>query len=356
MPVLVLPGVIDAHVHLREPGARQKEDIYSGTIAALAGGVVGVLDMPNNQPPIVDQSTFEDKLRRFSEKAVCDYGLFLGFDGQHLGHFEAVSHKAAGLKLYLDETFGDLTQREPEALDRVFAQWPGPGPITVHAESHSIPVALELAERHGQRLHVAHVPHPDDLLVIEDARQRGIDVTCEVTPHHLFLDTDAVERLGPLAQMKPPLLPAELVARFWQRLDLVDMVASDHAPHTLAEKRGDNPPPGVPGLETTLPLLLWAAEQGRLDLTRMIELVYSHPLQIYGLAAPADSRVEVDVGQPYTLSLGGYMTRCGWSPFAGQQALGWVTSVYMRGEQVYQPGLILASPGDGHPLQQAEEA
>ncbi|HHX64210.1 MAG TPA: amidohydrolase family protein, partial [Chloroflexi bacterium] len=190
MSDLRLPGMIDAHVHLREPGGTHKEDILSGTRAALAGGVVGVLDMPNNTPPVVDRQSLSAKQTIFERKAVSDYGLFLGFQGGGLDDLVDAAGQAVGLKLYLDETFGRMTMRDDRLLEAVFEAWPGPGPITIHAESESIPGALDLAHRYRQRVHVAHVPQPDDLLVIESARQRGVEVTCEVTPHHLFLSDD----------------------------------------------------------------------------------------------------------------------------------------------------------------------
>ena len=406
MSYLTLPGLVDVHVHLREPGGTHKEDVTSGTAAALSGGVVGVLDMPNNAPPITDRQTLYHKLSIFQAKAVSDYGLFVGFDGEHVEATVAAASDAVGLKLYLDETFGDLTTREPARLAEVFESWPGPGPIAVHAESASIPVALGLAERYDQRLHVCHVPHPDDLLAIDAARQRGVLVTCEVTPHHLFLSTEAEARLGRYAHIKPPLLPPHLVALFWERLNLVDAIASDHAPHTREEKGplpvsaapsprnrgegggegrgftgnapspvssprstggrttgsapsphtwgeggGEGAPPGVPGLETTLPLLLYAVDEGRLTLERMLELVHHNPLRIYGLRAQSDTAVEVELGERYRLPFEGYRTRCGWSPFAGQWALGHVIRVRLRGTTVYEHGQVFVEPGYGRPLE-----
>ena len=357
MVSLSLPGIIDAHVHLRDPGATHKEDAYSGTVAALAGGIIGVLDMPNNTPPTVDRRTFLQKREILERKAVSDYGLFLGYDGRSIAPLLELGGQAVGLKLYLDETFGDLTTEEPESLASAFEAWPGPGPIAVHVEdaaqppeSDSIDVALILAHRYDQPLHVCHVPQPDDLLRIERARQQGVRVTCEVTPHHLFLSTDDLPRLGAYGQMKPPLISPADVARFWQRLNLVDIIATDHAPHTRAEKESTDPPPGVPGLETMLPLLLRAVDEERLTLERMVELTYHNPLQIYGLRPPEDSGVEVEMGARYRLPAGGYQTRCGWSPFAGQWAMGRVTRVRLRGEVVWEEGRVLVQPGYGRAL------
>lgn len=345
---LMLPGLIDAHVHLRDPGATHKEDVLTGTTAALAGGVVGVLDMPNNTPPTTTPEALAAKRARFEALAVADYGLFAGYDGD-LEALLAMAPAVVGLKLYLDETFGDLLASR-DALAIVFEAWPGPGPIAIHGESPSIREALALAARYGQRLHVCHVPHPDDLLVIDRARQAGAAVTCEVTPHHLFLSRDDAAPLGAYGRMKPPLVGPEDVARYWERLDLVDAIATDHAPHTRQEKDSAAPPPGVPGLETMLPLLLHAVEQGRVTIERVIELTHQGPLRVYGLAAPDDSYVVVEIDGPYRLPGEGYRTRCGWSPFAGQWALGRVASVVVRGETVWDHGALLAKPGDGMPF------
>jgi dihydroorotase-like cyclic amidohydrolase len=239
-------------------------------------------------------------------------------------------------------------------LAELFERWPGPGPISVHAESPSIIKAIELAGRYHQHLHVCHVPDPDDLLVIDVARQRGVKVTCEVTPHHLFLSDEAVSRLGALAVMKPPLVTREKRELFWQRLHLVDLIASDHAPHTQEEKRGRVPPPGVPGLETTVPLLLGAVESGGLSYERMLVLVHDAPLSVYGLQAPQESEVLIDLSAGmYILPRAGYRTRSGWSPFEGVQAMGIIQSVTLRGHAVWADGRLLAAAGSGRPLRRA---
>ncbi|MBC7317020.1 MAG: hypothetical protein H5T70_11420, partial [Chloroflexi bacterium] len=141
------------------------------------------------------------------------------------------------------------------------------------------------------------------------------------------------------------------VRRFWELLDLVDIIASDHAPHTRAEKEGPNPPPGVPGLETTLPLLFWAVEQKRLTWERLWELVFSRPLEIYGLKPPVEAHIEVEWRGPYRLSACGYRTKCGWSPFAGQMAYGFIRCVTLHGRAVFAEGRLLAMPGEGRPLE-----
>ncbi|MBN1400063.1 MAG: amidohydrolase family protein [Anaerolineae bacterium] len=351
MEYLELPGLIDAHVHLREPGATHKEDALSGTIAALAGGFVAVLDMPNNQPPILDLAALEAKAALFGSKAVADFGLFVGYVGGPVDAVVQAAGRAVGLKLYLDETFGHLTLSGEEALAPIFEAWPAERPIAIHGESRSIALALNLGKRYGQRLHICHVPDPDDLLRIDAARQRGDAVTCEVTPHHLFLSSRDGPRLGSYGQMKPPLCTPAQVELFWERLALVDAIASDHAPHTRAEKESSAPPPGVPGLETTLPLLLHAVHVGRLSLERLVELLHHNPFRIYGLQPPDESGVTVALGEPYLLSDHGYRTRCGWSPFGGLPALGRVERVTLRGDIVWERGVRLAHPGQGRELQ-----
>jgi len=346
---LRLSALIDGHVHLREPGASYKENVLTGTSAALAGGFVGVLDMPNNRPPIVDPPALACKQALFRSKAVTDYGLFLGYEGGDLSHLATLGEQVVGLKLYLDVTYGNM-MLAGHVLDAVFEAWSGPGPIAIHADSGTIPTALDLARRYSQRVHVCHVPDPGDLLVIESARQRGVQVTCEVTPHHLFLDRQATRSKGAFAVMKPPLVLERERLLFWERLALVDMVASDHAPHTIEEKQGPAPPPGVPGLETTLPLMLAAVDEGLLSMERLIDLLSSAPLRIYALETPEDAWVDVEIADRYVLAEKGYVTRCGWSPFGGCEALGKVTGVTIRGTRVFENSRLLVDPGFGRPL------
>lgn len=344
---LILPGLIDAHVHLREPGAIQKEDSFTGTSAALAGGFTVILDMPNTQPAPTTLDNLFCKQALFAAKAVCDYGFFAGYDPAHHSELVPLAKLTVGLKLYLDATFASSALLG-DRLEPVFRDWPGPGPIAIHAESATIPLALELAKRYRQHLHVCHVPHPDDLVVIDRARQSGTHVTCEVTPHHLFLTSEDASRLGAFGMMKPPLLAPNLVALFWQRLALVDIIASDHAPHTRAEKASSAPPPGVPGLETTLPLFLQAVDAGRLSMERMRELLHDAPARIYDIPEETGT-VEVELS-PITLPQSGYLSRCDWSPFAGKQALGIVKEVVLHGQLVWHDGQLLAKRGAGEDI------
>jgi len=346
MPSLKIPGLIDVHVHLREPGGEHKEDMASGSAAALAGGVVVVLDMPNTYPPVVDAGTLARKRRLAQEKAVCDIGFYAGASETNAREAAGLAGEAVGLKIYLDQTYGPLRMRSLAALLAHFRTWPADRPIAVHAEGLSVAMAIGLARVCGRRLHLCHISRADEIALIRAAKESGANVTCEVTPHHLFLTEADAERLGPYGSMKPSLAAEADRAALWANLDAVDCIATDHAPHTPAEKEGDAPPPGVPGLETMLPLLLTAVAEGRLTLDRMVELTHDAPLRIFGLPEPADCWVEVDPKARHTLGSDGLLTRCGWTPFDGMPVVGRVRQVILRGQAAFE-GRVLVRPGFG---------
>jgi dihydroorotase len=356
MGLLRLPGLIDGHVHLREPGGEQKEDLDSGTAAALAGGVTLVLDMPNTQPPIVDGQGLATKRRLGREKARCDVGFYLGATAENAARAAALARQAVALKIYLDQTYGPLRIQASAdvpgaglaALLAHFRNWPADRPIAVHAEGLSAAMAIGLARTFGRRLHLCHVSLAAEIALVRAAKAAGMDLTCEVTPHHLYLDAADARRLGAYGQMKPPLASRGDVAALWDNLEVVDHIATDHAPHSRAEKEGEAPPPGVPGLETMLPLLLTAVAQGRLSLERLVEMVYEAPRRIWGLPRQAETWVEVDPDARYTLGEAPLQTRCGWTPFAGMAVQGRVRRVFLRGQAAYRDGEVLAEPGTGH--------
>jgi dihydroorotase (multifunctional complex type) len=249
-----------------------------------------------------------------------------------------------------------------------------PGVIAVHAEDEeavahfaklgqrrpplcaalAVSRALALAERFNARLHVCHVSTAHELALIRDAKAREVRVTCEITPHHLFLNSDDETRLGSLGQMNPPLRLQKDVDALWENLDIVDCIATDHAPHTLEEKRGPTPPSGVPGLETALPLLLTAVHGGKLLLLEIARLMAEGPARIFGLEnkgciAPgydADLTL-VDANAEWVIGTQPLQTKCGWSPFEGRKVRGQVMHVILRGREVYAEGKITAAPGYG---------
>ncbi len=351
MDTIRLPGLVDVHVHLREPGFEYKETIGSGTRAALAGGLCAVLDMPNTTPPTATPDRLADKTRRAATSAVCDVGFFVGAtrDVDAAVTAQAAPY-ACGLKIYVSETFGSLRLEDLPQLVAFFRAWPGPGPIAVHAEGVMLATCLALAQLYGQRLHVCHVSRRSEIELIRRAKQQGWPVTCEVTPHHLWLCDADLPRLGTRGQMKPPLATADDRAALWAHLDVVDCFATDHAPHTLAEKATAQPPPGVPGLETMLPLLLTAVAEGRLTMEDVILRLHTNPRRIFHVPVSDRTWVEVDLTATYELPTSGYQTACNWSPFAGLRVQGAIRQVTLRGQVAYRDGEIRAAPGSGRVL------
>lgn len=348
MATITLPGLIDAHVHLREPGGEQKEEIATGTAAALAGGIVAVLDMPNNTPPIVDAAGLAAKARLLAQQARCDYGLFLGAGDDTGAEFGQVA--AMGLKLYLTPTFGPLRLESLATLLTLFRTWTAERPIAVHAEGMSMAIPVGLAQLTGRHVHICHVARSAEIALVRAAKERGAPVTCEVAPHHLFLDRHDADRLGPFGSMKPPLGEPEDVDALWRNLTVIDLVASDHAPHTLEEKRSATPPPGVPGVETMLPLLLDAAARERLELRQVVALLHDGPRRVYGLRPP-EADVEVEIGGKWPLSAATLHSKCGWTPYEGRVVAGRVVRVELRGQVAFEDGKVLARPGSGRPLE-----
>ncbi len=349
--MLRLPGLIDPHVHTRDPGAPHKEDWSSATAAALAGGFTALLAMPNTQPPITDRETLALALRAARERARCDYAQYLGATEENASRLAALAPHAAGLKLYLNATYGPLRLADTAHWHGHFARWPRSAPLVVHAEGHTLAAALLFAALYERPVHIAHVSRREEILLIRAAKERGLPVTCEVAPHHLFLTQEDLPRLGPGRSEVRPVLntPADQQA-LWENLAVIDCFATDHAPHTLAEKDGPHPPPGFPGLETALPLFLTAVREGRLTLEDLLARMVTNPRRIFGLPPQPETWVEVDPDAGWEIPLRGWHTRADWSPFAGMKVWGRVQRVVLRGQEALRHGQVLAPPGFGRPL------
>jgi carbamoyl-phosphate synthase/aspartate carbamoyltransferase/dihydroorotase len=351
MPTLRLPGLIDPHVHLRDPGATHKEDFLTGTRAALAGGFTTLLDMPNNPgAPVVSPQALDRKIESAPPKIVCDVGLYYGATASNMPTFAEVAPRVFGLKLYLDHTTGDLKVDELEVIRDIMRAWPAHKPLLVHAEDRTVAMLLGLLPSVGRGVHFCHISERVEIELIRDARERGLPVTCEVAPHHLYLTEDDIPRLEGLGIMKPPLKRKTDVDALWANLDVVDIIATDHAPHTLAEKQGDSPAFGVPGLETSLPLMLTAVHDGRLTLDRLVEMMYTAPARIFRVQPQPETFIEVDTTHRWTIETARLQTKCGWTPFEGMSVVGALRSVTLRGQLVLQDGEITAQPGAGHLL------
>ncbi len=340
-----LPGLIDPHVHLREPGATHKEDFASGTAAALAGGFTTVLAMPNTQPPLTDETSLALAEQAAAAKAVCDVGIFLGAGEINADTAAGLAARTCGLKIYLDQTYGPLRLRDLGALRMHLERWPASHPLCVHAEGQSLAAVLYLAELAGRPVHICHVSRQDEILLIRAAKERGQAVTCEVTPQHLFLCEDDIEAIGPgRSEVRPRLATAADRRALWENLEVIDCFATDHAPHTLAEKDGDDPPPGFPGLETALGLLLDAVQDGRLTLDGLVARMHDNPRSIFGIPPQVDTYIEVEE-QDWRVSAADLHSRCGWTPFEGRTLHGRVRRVVLRDATVFEDGEVLAAPG-----------
>lgn len=345
--LIKLPGLIDVHVHLREPGATQKEDFTTGTKAAIAGGFTLVLDMPNNPEPTVTPEALEKKIRLAQGRIYADVGFHFGAGKESIQYFPEVKDQVFGLKVYMNHTTGDLLMEDEQALERVFSAWPKDKPLMVHAEGETLQKAIGLANKFGNKLHVCHVSLKKEIELIKKAKKNGLQISCEVTCHHLFLTDEDTKRLGPFGVMRPPLASKADQDALWQGIadGTIDMIASDHAPHTKEEKLSEKVPNGVPGLETTLPLLLTAVSDGRLSLERLIELTSTNPGRIFNLPEQLDTFTEIELTSPYSLTTNHLFTKCGWSPFAGMKVTGKVKKVVLRGQMVYDGQTIFGPYG-----------
>lgn len=356
--MIKLPGLIDPHVHVREPGQTHKEDWNTATQAALAGGVTTILAMPNTKPPIFDESTLNLALDAAKGKARCDYGQFLGAGPDNANILPALADKAAGLKMYLDSTFGELRLDDMTLWTPHFINFPKSSPIVLHSESRTMAAGILFAAIYDRSVHIAHISLKEEILLIKAAKERGIKVTCEVCPHHLFLTQPPPlpspksigfggGRGGGRSEVRPRLATQQDVEALWENMDVIDCFATDHAPHTVEEKDSDNPPPGFPGLETLLPLLITAVDLGRLTLDDLIQKSVINPRKIFNLPEQPETWVEVDENAEYEIKAENQFTRCGWTPFEGWKVKGKVRKVVLRGKVAFEDGKVLAEQGYG---------
>ncbi|NJN80672.1 MAG: hypothetical protein HC797_09500 [Anaerolineales bacterium] len=319
---------------MREPGATHKEDWSTATQAALAGGVTMILAMPNTQPPIFDASTLKVSLDSARDKAHCDYAQYLGAGPNNAEIVADLADKSAGLKMYLDSTFGELRLDDMTLWMPHFEKFPKNYPLVMHSESRTMAAAILFSAIYDHPIHIAHVSLKEEILLIKAAKEKGIKVTCEVCPHHLFLtlpppslrdtspkydrSTVVLGRAGwGRFEVRPRLATQTDVDALWQNMDVIDCFATDHAPHTIEEKDSQTPPPGFPGLETILPLLLTAVSDSRLTIPDIIQRMYTNPRKIFNLPAQPETWIEVDETAEFEIKATNQFTKCGWTPFEG---------------------------------------
>ena len=339
MSIIRFPGFIDVHVHLRDPGATQKEDFYTGTRAGTEGGFTFVLDMPNNPLPTISLKNLEEKIRRADARAVCDVGFHYGTDGKNLETFSAAAaHPPVyGLKIYANHTTGDLLIEDRSILAEIVDAWPDPKPILAHAEGEQLALMIDLAERSQRHLHVCHISRYEEVELVRRAKARNLPITAGVCPHHLFLvDDKATRAMGGYVQIKPPLGTVTDQTALWAGITdgTIDLIETDHAPHTKAEKESANPPFGVPGLETAALLLLAAEREGKLTIDHIRSLLHDRPGEIFNIPDQPDTFVEFDLDHETVIGSSGYATKAGWSPFDGWTVPARLVRVVLRGETV----------------------
>ncbi len=387
----VLPGAIDTQVHFREPGNEHKEDLASGSLAAVLGGVTAVFEMPNTAPPTTTRAAIEDKLARAKGRMWCDHAFYAGATPQNIGALAELERMpgVCGIKAFLGSSTGTLLLSRPD--DILAALKAGRRRVAVHSEDEDRMVqrkhlaergkpqthpvwrdaesarlsterVLGLARAAGRRLHVLHVTTGDEIPLLAAAKDLA---TAETTPQHLTLSApECYERMGAYAQMNPPIRDESHRAALWDavRQGVIDVIGSDHAPHTREEKDREYPgtPSGMPGVQTLVTLLLDHVNKGNLTLERFVDLTASGPQRIFGIAGKgriargydADFTI-VDMGLTREIRNDWIASRCGWTPFDGMKTKGWAVATVLRGSFVMRDFAAMCA-AQGAPLRFVE--
>lgn len=382
----VLPGAIDTHTHLREPGLEQKEDLESGTRAAVLGGVTTVFDMPNTVPATITREALEDKVRRAAGRAWANHAFYLGAtveNADSLSELEALPG-CCGVKMFMGSSTGNLLVSEDSDVVRVLQS--GSRRVAVHSEDetrlrqriaafahptvdqHPLIRDAECARLATERLirrceetrrpvHILHVSTADEIPLIVAAKRRGLPLSAEVCPQHLFFAApEAYHRLGTRAQQNPPLRDAHhrQALRAALAAGVFDSIGSDHAPHLLQEKDQPYPasPSGMPGVQTLVPVMLTLVDQGLLSLGQFVSAVGEGPARLFGiqgkgaLAEGMDADLTlVDPAEERVLEQEWIASRCSWSPYVGERLRGWPVHTVVGGRVVVRDGALTGTPG-----------
>jgi len=390
--LLVLPGLIDAHVHLRDEGKAYKEDFYSGTAAAAAGGITTVLDMPNNDPVTMSVETLKNRMKLAEGKVLVNVGFYSEFPRSMKEIREIVEEGAVAFKLFMVEQVGGLNIDVDHALLEAFRIVSGlKVPVAVHAEdktslkkaeeeirrpkrndieaflkahSESVEVKaikrlLNIVKQANTHVHFCHISTENGLKVIIDGKKSGMPITCETTPHHLLLSVKDLRRKGTLALTMPPIREEHHAEALWNGVfnGWIDILGSDHAPHTLEEKKAKvvwDVKVGVPGLETTLPLLLKEVNGGRLTIGDIVKLMAEKPAEIFNLKGRDSLKegnnadlVVVDLNRKYRVDASKFHSKAKYSPFDGWNVEGKPVKTFVGGQLIMDEGEIVAEAGSG---------
>ena len=389
---ITLPGLIDPHVHLRDQQLAYKEDFFSGTSAAAAGGVTLTIDMPNNKPVTMDSKSLRERMKLAETRVVVNVAFYSAFPENSGEAPSIVEEGAVAFKLYMSQKIGGLDVDDDDMLLHAFNEVGKMGvPIAVHAEDRETlenmrrkmekagrkdveayvkahpPRAevkatkhiIQLAKKSSAHLHFCHVSSAAALNAILKAKNTGLPFTCEVTPHHLLMSSEHLKRYRTLALADPPLRTKDDVKALWTALKhgSIDALASDHAPHTIEEKEVESiwdAKPGIPGLETMLPLLLTQINDGRLTISDLVRMTSEKPAQIFDLknrgcldeGYGADI-VVVDINREYKIDSSSFYSKAKYSPFDGWRVKGKPIKTFVNGQLVMDEGEIVAKPGTG---------
>jgi len=376
----VLPGVIDSQVHFREPGMEWKEDLQSGSLAAVMGGVTTVFEMPNTEPATTDPNALTDKLKRAKGRMHCDHAFYAGATNENAADLTLMEQMpgCCGVKVFMGASTGSLLVQDDAGVERVLRaikrraafhsedeyrladrrKLAREGDWTSHPEVRDAEAAIlstkrliRIARATGKRIHVLHISTKEEVDILQENRDIA---SCEVTPQHLTLVApEAYERLKGFAQMNPPIRSADHVAALWKGVEqgLFDVLGSDHAPHTREEKARPYPqsPAGMPGVQTLVPVMLTHVAEGRLSLERFIDLTSHGAQRVFAIANKGRMAVGwdadftiVDLKAVREITEDWVASKCGWSPFAGMTARGWPMATIVRGQIIMREDELLA--------------
>lgn len=342
---VLLPGLIDPHVHFRDPGFLHKEDFFTGSSAAAAGGVTTVLDMPNTNPPTFTLNDLEEKRHLAKEKSLVNYGFYLGSDGTNIPNLVNAKN-IAGIKIYMNITTGNLVTNDAKQIKNIFST----GRLCcLHAEGQTYKQALKFHQEFETPLYLCHASLAEEIALIKQAKQKGKKYYLEVCIPHLFLTESYLKENQGLGKVKPPLSSKEDQDALWQAIDegIVDVIATDHAPHTLQEKQSEKSPFGLPGVELRLPLLLNEVNKGRLTLAQVQKLTSENPAMIFGIKNKGKIKegydadvVVIDLDKERIVKNTEQYTNCKWSPYHGLKLQGWPIMTFVNGNLVYNRSVI----------------
>ena len=387
----VLPGAIDTQVHFREPGMTQKEDLETGSLSAVMGGVTAVFEMPNTNPTTTSADALADKVARAHHRMHCDFAFFIGGTRENTNDLATLERLpgCAGVKVFMGSSTGSLLVEDDESVRNILkvirrrASFHSEDEYRLNERKHlrvdgdprSHPVwrdemaalrctqrLVRLARETGKRVHVLHITTAQEIEFLENHKDVA---SVEATPHHLTLEAPACyQRLGTLAQMNPPVRDGTHRAGIWRGLNqgIVDVLGSDHAPHTREEKAKEYPatPSGMTGVQTLVPIMLDHVNAGRLSLQRFVDLTSAGPARLFGIARKgriavgydADLTV-VDLKRSATITHGWIRSRAAWTPYDGMTVTGWPVGTFVRGHPVMWEG-ELSAPGRGEAVQFVE--